>query len=95
MTPLPFSVIFVLLVQATEFRPKVHEDTAGSSWVTSVTVKCGKIRTSGVKSGNLVGLLARDVAGSVVKFLESEIHFSHHDDFSADRQSGVRAEKQD
>src|SRR5947207_2342574 len=42
--------------------------------VTSVTVKCGKVRTSGVKSGNLVGLLARDVAGSVVKFPESEIH---------------------
>ena len=63
--------------------------------VTSVTVKCGKVRTSGVKSGNLVGLLARDVAGSVVKFPESEIHFSHHDDFSADRQSGIRAEKQD
>ena len=63
--------------------------------VTSVTVICGKVRTSGVKSGNLVGLLARDVAGSVVKFPESEIHFSHHDDFSADCQSGVRAEKQD
>src|SRR5438552_3795173 len=74
MTPLPFSMIFVLLVQAREFRPKVHEDTAGSSWVTSVTVKCGKVRTSGVKSGNLAGTLARDVAGGVVKFPESEIH---------------------